>query len=85
MLPNLPEWKSRYACSISARVFITKGPLAYTASPMGRPAGTPDPGRADPPRRGPPVQITYALTPGAEELVSALQPLAHWSERHRAS
>ncbi|MFI6631367.1 winged helix-turn-helix transcriptional regulator [Nonomuraea fuscirosea] len=32
-----------------------------------------------------PVQITYALTPGAEELISALQPLAHWSERHRAS
>jgi DNA-binding HxlR family transcriptional regulator len=29
-----------------------------------------------------PVQITYALTPDAEELISLLQPLAHWSERH---
>ncbi|MDQ7907439.1 helix-turn-helix domain-containing protein [Phytohabitans sp. ZYX-F-186] len=29
-----------------------------------------------------PVQIRYALTPGAEELISALQPLSHWSERH---
>ncbi|WP_346102231.1 helix-turn-helix domain-containing protein [Nonomuraea maheshkhaliensis] len=29
-----------------------------------------------------PVQITYALTADAEELISALQPLAHWSERH---
>lgn len=29
-----------------------------------------------------PVQIMYALTPDAEELISLLQPLAHWSERH---
>ena len=29
-----------------------------------------------------PVQITYALTPGAQELISALQPLSRWSERH---
>lgn len=29
-----------------------------------------------------PVQIRYALTPDAEELISLLQPLAHWSERH---
>ncbi|WP_326798215.1 helix-turn-helix transcriptional regulator [Streptomyces sp. NBC_01808] len=29
-----------------------------------------------------PVQITYALTPDAEELISALQPLSHWSERN---
>ncbi|MET0134476.1 MAG: helix-turn-helix domain-containing protein [Kibdelosporangium sp.] len=29
-----------------------------------------------------PVQILYALTPEAEELLSALQPLSHWSERH---
>jgi DNA-binding HxlR family transcriptional regulator len=29
-----------------------------------------------------PVQITYALTPEAEELISSLQPLSHWSERH---
>ncbi|MEU8381150.1 helix-turn-helix domain-containing protein [Streptosporangium sp. NPDC048865] len=29
-----------------------------------------------------PVQITYALTPEAEELISALQPLSRWSERH---
>lgn len=29
-----------------------------------------------------PVQITYALTPDAKELISALQPLSRWSERH---
>ncbi|MFE0686996.1 winged helix-turn-helix transcriptional regulator [Streptomyces xiamenensis] len=29
-----------------------------------------------------PVLITYALTADAEELISALQPLAHWSERN---
>ncbi|PRY62436.1 winged helix-turn-helix transcriptional regulator [Glycomyces artemisiae] len=29
-----------------------------------------------------PVQIKYTLTPDAEELISLLQPLAHWSERH---
>jgi hypothetical protein len=29
-----------------------------------------------------PVQITYALTPEAEELFSLLQPLSQWSERH---
>ncbi|MFF3443087.1 winged helix-turn-helix transcriptional regulator [Streptosporangium sp. NPDC002721] len=29
-----------------------------------------------------PVQITYAPTPDAIELISALQPLSHWSERH---
>jgi DNA-binding HxlR family transcriptional regulator len=29
-----------------------------------------------------PVQITYALTPDAEELISALQPLSRWSGRH---
>ncbi|MGW4793899.1 winged helix-turn-helix transcriptional regulator [Nonomuraea sp. NPDC004297] len=29
-----------------------------------------------------PVQIMYALTPDAEELISALQPLSHWSERN---
>ncbi len=29
-----------------------------------------------------PVQITYALTPDAEELISALQPLSRWSEHH---
>ncbi|MCS7477151.1 winged helix-turn-helix transcriptional regulator [Umezawaea endophytica] len=29
-----------------------------------------------------PVQITYALTPDAEELITVLRPLAHWSERH---
>jgi DNA-binding HxlR family transcriptional regulator len=29
-----------------------------------------------------PVQIMYALTPDAEELISVLAPLAHWSERH---
>lgn len=28
-----------------------------------------------------PVQIRYALTPDAEELISALQPLSQWSER----
>ena len=28
-----------------------------------------------------PVQILYALTPDAEELISALLPLSHWSER----
>jgi DNA-binding HxlR family transcriptional regulator len=32
-----------------------------------------------------PVQILYALTPDAEELISALQPLSHWSERHLPS
>lgn len=29
-----------------------------------------------------PVQITYALTPDAEELIAVLQPLSRWSERH---
>nr|BFF25133.1 hypothetical protein GCM10025732_30980 [Glycomyces mayteni] len=29
-----------------------------------------------------PVQIKYTLTPDAEELISLLQPLGHWSERH---
>ncbi|WP_133907141.1 winged helix-turn-helix transcriptional regulator [Actinophytocola oryzae] len=29
-----------------------------------------------------PVQITNTLTPDAEELISVLQPSAHWSERH---
>ncbi|MFC3499600.1 winged helix-turn-helix transcriptional regulator [Micromonospora krabiensis] len=29
-----------------------------------------------------PVHITYALTPGAEELIAALQPLSQWGERH---
>jgi DNA-binding HxlR family transcriptional regulator len=29
-----------------------------------------------------PVQIMYALTADAEELISTLQPLANWSERH---
>lgn len=29
-----------------------------------------------------PVQITYALTPEAEELFATLQPLSRWSERH---
>ncbi|WBB60216.1 helix-turn-helix domain-containing protein [Streptomyces sp. WMMC500] len=29
-----------------------------------------------------PVQIMYALTPDAEELISALQPLSRWSERN---
>ncbi|GAA3923788.1 winged helix-turn-helix transcriptional regulator [Actinoplanes auranticolor] len=29
-----------------------------------------------------PVQITYSLTRDAEELISALQPLSRWSERH---
>ncbi|WP_205650603.1 winged helix-turn-helix transcriptional regulator [Actinoplanes solisilvae] len=29
-----------------------------------------------------PVQITYTLTPEAEELISALQPLSDWSARH---
>lgn len=29
-----------------------------------------------------PVQITYALTPDAEELITVLQPLSDWSERH---
>lgn len=29
-----------------------------------------------------PVQILYALTPDAEELISALQPLSKWSERN---
>ncbi|MFG1606629.1 winged helix-turn-helix transcriptional regulator [Actinoplanes sp. NPDC049265] len=29
-----------------------------------------------------PVQIRYALTPGAEELISALRPLSDWSEHH---
>lgn len=29
-----------------------------------------------------PVQITYALTPDAEELIAALQPLSQWSERN---
>lgn len=29
-----------------------------------------------------PVRITYALTSDAEELISALQPLSHWSERN---
>jgi DNA-binding HxlR family transcriptional regulator len=28
-----------------------------------------------------PVQITYALIPDAEELISLLQPLARWSQR----
>lgn len=32
-----------------------------------------------------PVQILYTLTPGAEELISALQPLSRWSERHDAA
>jgi DNA-binding HxlR family transcriptional regulator len=32
-----------------------------------------------------PVQIRYALTPDAEELISALQPLSRWSERHDPS
>lgn len=29
-----------------------------------------------------PVQITYRLTPAAEELIAALQPLSRWSEHH---
>ncbi|HEX2132251.1 MAG TPA: helix-turn-helix domain-containing protein [Actinophytocola sp.] len=29
-----------------------------------------------------PVQIRYALTPEAEELIAVLQPLSQWSERH---
>ncbi|MDG4798854.1 helix-turn-helix domain-containing protein [Micromonospora sp. WMMD1082] len=29
-----------------------------------------------------PVQITYALTPDGVELITALQPLSHWSRRH---
>jgi DNA-binding HxlR family transcriptional regulator len=29
-----------------------------------------------------PVQITYALTSEAEELIVTLHPLARWSERH---
>lgn len=29
-----------------------------------------------------PVQITYALTSEAEELIATLRPLARWSERH---
>jgi DNA-binding HxlR family transcriptional regulator len=29
-----------------------------------------------------PVQITYALTADARELIAALQPLADWSERN---
>ncbi|MCM4084294.1 winged helix-turn-helix transcriptional regulator [Paractinoplanes hotanensis] len=29
-----------------------------------------------------PVQIMYALTPDAEELIASLQPLSRWSERH---
>ncbi|MFD9701780.1 winged helix-turn-helix transcriptional regulator [Lentzea sp. NPDC059081] len=29
-----------------------------------------------------PVQIRYALTPGAEELIVVLRPLARWSELH---
>ena len=29
-----------------------------------------------------PVRITYALTPDAEELITVLQPLSDWSERH---
>jgi len=29
-----------------------------------------------------PVQIRYALTPEAVELIAALQPLSHWSERN---
>ncbi|MBX7266388.1 helix-turn-helix transcriptional regulator [Micromonospora sp. Llam7] len=29
-----------------------------------------------------PVQITYTLTPDAEELIAALQPLSRWSEQH---
>jgi DNA-binding HxlR family transcriptional regulator len=32
-----------------------------------------------------PVQITYALTPDAEELLSRLQPLSQWSQRHLPS
>jgi len=29
-----------------------------------------------------PVQISYTLTPDAEELIAVLEPLAQWSERH---
>ncbi|PRY39020.1 winged helix-turn-helix transcriptional regulator [Umezawaea tangerina] len=29
-----------------------------------------------------PVHITYTLTPDAEELITLLHPLSHWSERH---
>lgn len=29
-----------------------------------------------------PVQILYTLTPDAEELISALRPLSHWSMRN---
>ena len=29
-----------------------------------------------------PVQITYALTPEAEELIATLAPLSRWSERY---
>lgn len=29
-----------------------------------------------------PVRITYALTPDGEELITVLQPLSRWSERH---
>jgi DNA-binding HxlR family transcriptional regulator len=29
-----------------------------------------------------PVQITYALTPKAEELIATLQPLSQWSDRY---
>lgn len=32
-----------------------------------------------------PVQITYALTSEAEELIATLHPLARWSERHLSS
>ena len=31
-----------------------------------------------------PVRITYALTPDAEGLIAALQPLSQWSERYSA-
>ena len=33
--PNLPEWKSRNACSISAWLFMTKGPPIATGWRIG--------------------------------------------------
>ena len=36
--PRLPAWKSSKACSISARVFMTKGPWRATGSPIGAPS-----------------------------------------------
>jgi hypothetical protein len=34
---GLPPWKSRKACSIPARVFITNGPPKAAGSPIGAP------------------------------------------------